>query len=108
MALQGPFVVIADSPAPDIAEALRAAGAYPVIETGWADARSAMREIEPEAVVLADACADKPRVDTVMTALAAQRGRAGALYMPVIARIRDDAASPIPDVLAIAASAPRE
>jgi hypothetical protein len=108
MALQGPFVVIADSPAPDIAETLRAAGAYPVIETGWAEARAAMSEIEPEAVVLADACLDKSCTDAVAAALAARRGKAGALFMPVIARIRDDAGCPIPDVLTIAANAPRE
>jgi hypothetical protein len=30
MALQGPFVVVADGPAPDVVEALRAAGAFPI------------------------------------------------------------------------------
>ena len=37
MALQGPLAVIADQPARDVVEALRAAGAYPIIEARWAD-----------------------------------------------------------------------
>jgi len=41
MALQGPFAVIADHPARDVVEALRAVGAYPIIESRWADARAA-------------------------------------------------------------------
>ena len=41
MALQGPFVVVADSPAVDVVAALRAEGAFPIIETGWADAAAA-------------------------------------------------------------------
>ena len=53
MALQGPFVVVADSPAPDVVEALRAAGAFPIIETNWPDAVAAIASVEPEAVVLA-------------------------------------------------------
>ena len=42
MALQGPFAVIADSPAPDVVEALRAAGAFPIIEATWTDAPTAL------------------------------------------------------------------
>ena len=42
MALQGPFVVVTDSPAPDLLEALRAAGAFPIVETDWADADSGL------------------------------------------------------------------
>ena len=42
MPLQGPFVVVADSPAADLVEALRTAGAFPVVETNWADAASAL------------------------------------------------------------------
>jgi hypothetical protein len=38
MALQGPFAVIANEPPRDVVEALRAAGAYPIIEARWAAA----------------------------------------------------------------------
>src|ERR1700730_17723160 len=104
MALQGPFAVIADTPAPDVVEALREAGAYPVVETGWADAPAALTSIEPEAVVAAEPCPDQQRASAVAKALAAHRVKGSGFYMPVLARSRDDSASLIPDALTIAAN----
>jgi hypothetical protein len=106
MALQGPFVVIADSPAPDVVDGLRAAGAYPVVEATWADAPGVFGSLEPEAVVLADLCADRARTDAVGTALDKLHDKGDGLYTPVVARLRDDSALPFPDALAIAANAP--
>ena len=74
MALQGPFAVIADSPAPDVVDALRAAGAFPIIEATWTDAPTVLASVEPEAVILADACPDRSRA----AALADLLGRATA------------------------------
>jgi hypothetical protein len=108
MALQGPFAVIADSPAPDVVEALRAAGAYPVVETGWADAPAALASIEPEAVVAAEPCPDQRRAASVVKALAAHRAKGSGFYMPVVARSRDDGASLIADALTVAANMPAE
>src|SRR6202790_3857731 len=108
MALQGPFAVVADSPAPDVIEALRAAGAFPIIETTWADAPSALAAIEPEAVVLAEPCADAARMAALAGALAEQRKKGGGLYMPVVARMRDDGAPSLPEALAIASNATAE
>jgi hypothetical protein len=108
MAFQGPFAVIADSPAPDVVEALRTAGAYPVVETGWADAPAALASIEPEAVVAAEPCPDQPRADALAKALAAQRVKGSGFYMPILARSRDDGASLIADALTIAANMPAE
>jgi hypothetical protein len=108
MALQGPFVVIADSPAPDVVAALRAAGAFPIIEVSWADAPAALASVEPEAVVLAEPCADPKRAAALIRALADQRKNAGGAFTPVIARTRDDGAPAVPDALAIAANAPAE
>jgi hypothetical protein len=108
MALQGPFAVIADSPAPDIVEALRAAGAYPIVETGWTDAPAALASIEPEAVVAAEPCPDQPRANAVAKALAAHHVKGSGFYMPILARTRDDGASLIPDALAIAATMPAD
>jgi hypothetical protein len=54
MALQGPFVVVADSQAPHVIGALRAAGAFPIVEVSWADAPTAVGSVEPLAVVLAE------------------------------------------------------
>ena len=69
MALQGPFAVIADSPAPDVVEALRAGGAFPIIETTWADASERLASVEPEAVVLADADPDPAAADALADTL---------------------------------------
>ena len=104
MALQGPFVVVADNPAPDVVEALQTAGAFPVIETNWADAAAALASVEPEGVVLADACADRERAEEFARALDDRLQAGSGAFTPVIARTREDGAAPIPDVLAISAT----
>jgi hypothetical protein len=108
MALQGPFAVIADNQAPDVVDALRAAGAFPIIEATWTDAPGALAAVEPEAVVLAEPCADRSHAAALTKLLAEQRKAGDGLYMPVVARTRDDAAPVVPDALTIAASAPPE
>jgi hypothetical protein len=106
MALQGPFVVVADSPAPDIVEALRAAGASPIIETNWPDAAAALASVKPEAVVLAEPCSDRERADEYARALTDRLNSGDGPFTPVIARMREDGAVPVPDALAISANAP--
>ena len=106
MALQGPFVVVADSPAPDVVEALRAAGAFPIIETNWPDAVAAIASVEPEAVVLAEPCADRERADEYARALTKRLNTAGGAFTPVIARMHEDGPTPVPQALAISASVP--
>jgi hypothetical protein len=106
MALQGPFAVIADTPAPDVVDALRAAGGSPIVETTWADAPAALAGVEPEAIVLADACPDAARAAALADLLGEQRDKGNGLFMPVIARTRDDGPPSIPDAFAIAANAP--
>jgi hypothetical protein len=106
MALQGPFVVVADSPALDVVEALRAAGAFPIVEIGWADAPNALASVNPEAIVLADPCGDRNVAAALDRALAGRRRAAGAALIPVVARTRDDGAAAVADALAIAANAP--
>jgi hypothetical protein len=69
MALQGPIIVVADSPARDIVEALRNAGAFPIVETSWADAAAAMASVEPEAVILAEPRSDHERAEEFARAL---------------------------------------
>src|SRR5271170_6310614 len=106
MALQGPFVVVADSPAADIVEALHAAGAFPIIETNWADAAAAMASVEPEAVVLAEPCSDRERADEFARALSDRIDAGNGAFTPVIARTREDGAALIADALAISANVP--
>jgi len=105
MALQGPFLVVADSPAPEVLEALRAAGAFPIVESTWAEAATAATSVEPEAVVLADAYVDSER--TAHGRALSERLKAGErAFTPVIARVRDDSAIPVADALSISASVP--
>jgi len=108
MALQGPFAVIADTPAPDVVEALRKAGAYPVVETGWTDAPAALKSIEPEAVVAAEPCPDQACADAVAKALAAQHVKGSGFYMPLLAPARDDAATIVAGALTLPAAMPPE
>ncbi len=106
MALQGPFVVVADNPAADVVAALRAAGAFPIIETNWTDAARAIAAVEPEALVLADARGADVAVS--VRALADRIDARDGAFMPIIARVRDGESAVLPDALAIAATAPAE
>jgi hypothetical protein len=112
MALQGPFAVIADHPARDVIEALRAAGAYPIIESRWADAPSAIRARPPQAVILGEPCPERARAAALAEALAIQADEDSGLFLPVIARTRDDAAPRFadcfPGVMAIGVKVPAE
>jgi hypothetical protein len=108
MALQGPFAVVADAPAPGVVEALRAVGAYPIVETSWSAAPRTLNALDPQAVVLAQPCAERARSAALAQALSEHRKKSGGLFIPVIARTRDDAAPSFPDALAIGANAPAE
>jgi hypothetical protein len=106
MALQGTFVVVGDGA--DIVAGLRAAGAFPVIETSWADAPNALSSVEPEAIVLAEACPDERSTFALSHALTRLRKKSGGAITPVIARCADDMPLMPPDALGIAANAPVE
>jgi hypothetical protein len=108
MALQGPFVVVADSQAVDVVAALRAEGAFPIIETTWADAPAALASVDPEAVVLAEPCSDLARAAALTRAHAERRKKSGGALTPIIARLRDDGVPVVPDSLAITMTAPVE
>jgi len=104
MALQGPVVIVADTPAPDLVAALRTAGAFPIVETGWIDAAGAVSSVEPEALVLAEPCTDRPVANALAERLKARAGP----FTPVIARIGDDGSLWPAEALCIAASAPAD
>jgi len=108
MALQGPFAVITNEPARDVVEALRGAGAYPIIETRWADAAAVLQARPAQAVILADGCTDRARAAVLEKALESQAEHEAGLFTPVIARARDDAAPHFADALAIAAKTPAD
>ena len=50
MALLGPMVVVAESSAADLIDVLGKAGAFPIVETRWADAPTAIAEMQPVAL----------------------------------------------------------
>jgi hypothetical protein len=103
MSLQGPMVVVADNPAPDLVEALSAAGAFPVVETRWADAPSAFISIQPSAVVLAEAgpASDLKAADALGLQIQTRNGP----FIPLIGRARSDVGLAIPGGLPIDADA---
>jgi hypothetical protein len=104
MALQGTIIVVSDTAAPGVVEALRAAGALPVVETRWADAIAALNSVEPEALVLAEPCTDQTAATNLAHRLKARSG----LFAPVIARMRDDSSVLPADALPIPANAPAD
>lgn len=106
MALQGPFLVVADSPAPDVVEALRAAGAFPIVETNWSEAASALDSVTPEAVVLAEPPSDGARAGEFAQALGDRLKAGDGPFTPIVARMRDDAEAPLSAALALSASVP--
>src|SRR5712692_7657086 len=106
MALLGPMVVVAENSATDLLDALGKAGAFPIVETGFADAPAAIAEIQPAALLLADPdAAPSPRLVRALTqCIETRRGP----VMPVLARVRAGGILPVPIALAVAAEEPFE
>jgi GGDEF domain-containing protein len=106
MSLQGPMIVIADSPATDLVDALVAAGAFPVVEANWADAATAFISVKPTAVVIAESGA--PSNESAAREFALQIATASGTIVPVIARVLGDQEAAIPIALAADAGLPVE
>jgi GGDEF domain-containing protein len=104
MALLGPMVVVAERSAGDLLDALGKAGAFPIVETGFADAPAAIAEIQPAALLLADPdAAPSPRLIRALTqCIETRRGP----VMPVLARVKADSLLPLPIALSVAAGEP--
>jgi hypothetical protein len=100
MALLGPMVVVAETSAADLLEILGTAGAFPVVETPWADAPAALAEIQPVAVAIADPHG-KPPARHVRSLGQCIEQRAGPI-MPVIALVERDGTPSLPGALPIA------
>ena len=100
MALLGPMVVVAETSAADLVDVLGKAGAFPIIETRWADAPAAIAEIQPVALAIADPDGTPPprHVRAVSQCIEARSGP----VMPVIALVENDGTPAIPGALTIA------
>jgi hypothetical protein len=97
MAALGPIVVVAEKPAPDVVDALGKAGAFPIVETSWSEAPTALSEIKPAAMLVAD---PKPPLDAdlVQALIKKLSARSGA-YMPILMRVTPETAIAIPTAL---------
>jgi GGDEF domain-containing protein len=106
MSLLGPLVVVAEEPAPDLVEALAAAGGFPVVESRWADAPAAFTSIQPAAIVVAEPgpASDAEAAQMLGLQLRTRNGP----FVPLIGRSRRDRMPAIPEGLPIDADASTE
>src|SRR5436305_13555457 len=88
MATLGPVVVVAERRSADLVEALGKAGAFPIIETGFADATAAIEQIQPAALILTDA--EPWPGGPVGASLRKALDTGGGPFMPVLARVSAD------------------
>jgi hypothetical protein len=100
MALLGPMVVVAETSAADVLDVLGKAGAFPIVETRWADAPSAIAEIQPVALAVADPHGT-PSTRHFAAVTQCIEARGGPI-MPVIALVDKDTDPALPDALPIA------
>lgn len=100
------MVVVADSPATDLVDALVAAGAFPIVETKWIDAPTAFASVRPTAVLIAEPGA--PASEAAARELCLQIATAKGTIVPVIARVHGDHEAGVPIALAADAALPVE
>jgi len=95
MSLQGPLIVVAEQPAAKLVQALSTAGAFPIVESRWADAPAAFVTVKPAAIVIAEPGAPANIGSARMLCL--QVATVNGPIVPVVARVcgNDDAAVPI-------------
>ena len=95
MSLQGPLIVVAEQQAAELVQALSTAGAFPIVESKWADAPAAFVTVKPAAIVIAEPGAPANIASARMLCL--QVATVNGPLVPVIARVcgDDDAAEPI-------------
>jgi len=99
MSLQGPILVIADNSG--LAQALADAGAFPIVESSWAGARTALGEVKPSAIV-----ASAPAAAETDAAMAlAERAAKLTPFVPFMSRVSDGATVAMPHAMAVEESA---
>ena len=98
MPLIGPMVVVADGAAAELIDTLTTAGAFPIVQTGWQGAATAVAEIKPAAVIIADP--ESPAEESIaalQAGLAAWKGP----WLPVIGRVRGDVGPAFPGAVPV-------
>ncbi|MGE0564405.1 MAG: GGDEF domain-containing protein [Pseudolabrys sp.] len=94
MSLQGPLIVVAEQPAAQLVELLREAGAFPVVETKWTDAPTALVAVKPNAIVVAEP--GPPPSETGARMLCLQVATSTGPIIPVVALTQDNDEAAIP------------
>ena len=106
MSLQGPLIVVAEQPAAELVEALSTAGAFPIVESKWADAPAAFVTVKPAAIVIAEPGAPANIGSARMLCL--QVATVSGPIVPVIARVCGDDDAAVPIALPVDATLPVE
>src|SRR5664280_2146255 len=106
MSLQGPMIVVAENPATELIEALGAAGAFPIVESKWADAPTAFVAVKPAAVVIAEP--GPPPSEASARMLCLQIATVNGAIVPTIAVAHSDQDAAIPIALSADAALPVE
>jgi hypothetical protein len=102
MATLGPVVVVAERASTNLVEALVKAGAFPLVETGVADAAVAIEQIQPAALILTDAEPwPKEAGGAASTSLRKTIETGRGPFMPVLARVGHDGELAVPHALPI-------
>jgi GGDEF domain-containing protein len=104
MSLQGPLIVVAESPATALVEALGEAGAFPIVEAKWADAPTAFVSVKPSAVIIAEP--GPPVSEASSRMLCLQIATVAGPIVPTIAFADDEHDAAIPLALTADASMP--
>jgi hypothetical protein len=106
MSLQGPLIVVAEQPATELVRALSDAGAFPIVETNWADAPTAFISVKPAAIIIAEP--GTPPSESAARMLCLQAATASGPIVPIIARVDAEADAAVPIALPNDASLPIE
>ena len=104
MSLQGPVIVVAESPATGLVEALGDAGAFPIVETRWVDAPTAFVAVKPAAVIVAEP--GRPPSESSARMLSLQIATANGPIVPAIACVEGEMETSIPAALPADATLP--
>lgn len=98
------MIVVAETPATELVEALGAAGAFPIIEAKWTDAPTAFVAVKPAAVVIAEP--GPPPSESSARMLCLQVATVNGPIVPTIARTLGDKDAAIPIALPADATLP--
>jgi len=98
------MIVVAENPATELVAALSAAGAFPIVETKWADAPTAFVSVKPAAVLIAEP--GPARSESSSRLLCLQIATVCGPIVPTVAMAAGDLDAALPIALSADASLP--